>query len=61
MLDLRSTIRLWDFGGECVKIFRGHASYIYSVAAISQSEFASVGEDGCIKIWDLGASRIAQR
>ena len=50
----RSSIRLWDLEGAVLKEWRGHSSYVYSLCTFNVSEFASVGEDGCIKLWSLG-------
>ncbi|KAK5656424.1 hypothetical protein OQA88_4805 [Cercophora sp. LCS_1] len=46
-----STIQLWKITGEQVGTLHGHASFIYSLAALPTGEIVSSGEDRTLRIW----------
>jgi phospholipase A-2-activating protein len=50
---VHSNVILWAFDKpNPVKIFNGHTSFVYSVAALSNGEGAvSSGEDGTVRVW----------
>ncbi|XP_020626455.1 phospholipase A-2-activating protein-like [Orbicella faveolata] len=51
-----STIRRWMCTGECLQVYTGHTSFIYSIAALPDDcgSFVSVGEDRSLRIWKGG-------
>ena len=47
-----ATIRRWRVSGECVQVYNGHESFVYSVCILSSgNEFATTGEDRTLRIW----------
>ena len=52
-------VRLWDVqSGECVRLFTGHHSTVYSLAFSPDGRSLSSGsEDGAVMVWDLGSSQ----
>jgi phospholipase A-2-activating protein len=52
-VNLHSKVILWHFGSTSpVKVYSGHESFVYSVAALSDgSGCVSAGEDSTVRIW----------
>jgi 2OG-Fe(II) oxygenase superfamily/WD domain, G-beta repeat len=48
-------IRLWNTAGGPLAVLEGHAGWVWGLAAIDGTRFASASEDGSVKVWD-GAS-----
>jgi phospholipase A-2-activating protein len=44
-------IYIWSLDGQVLKCLEGHTSFIYSIAELSSSVFASSGEDRSVRVW----------
>lgn len=56
-----ATIRRWRVSGECVQVYNGHESFVYSVCILSSgNEFATTGEDRTLRIWGVSESGCRQ-
>ncbi|KDN51076.1 hypothetical protein RSAG8_00705, partial [Rhizoctonia solani AG-8 WAC10335] len=49
------TVRLWTLGGDVLHQFDGHTSFVYSLAAITETgSLISSGEDRTARVWEDG-------
>lgn len=46
------TLRLWKIPEESQLVFRGHAAHMESCCFISNGEFLSGSDDGCVALWN---------
>ena len=47
-----NTVRMWEMGGSCLSVLRGHTSRIWDVDATSTGEFiASASGDKTVRVW----------
>ncbi len=47
-----STIRIWDFSGNCLQILKGHFECVRCLA-VSQNKIVSGSSDSTVRIWDF--------
>lgn len=46
------TIRRWHLSGECIHVYNGHNSFVYSLALLpNDNGFVTTGEDKTLRIW----------
>ena len=49
-----STLKLWNFEeGKCVKILKGHSSWVICMEILNNSTLMSVSADKTIKMWSI--------
>ncbi|KAJ1308758.1 hypothetical protein OPQ81_004449 [Rhizoctonia solani] len=49
------TVRLWTLGGDVLHQFDGHTSFVYSLAAVTETgSLISSGEDRTARVWEDG-------
>ncbi|XP_039260144.2 phospholipase A-2-activating protein-like [Styela clava] len=49
-----ATVRRWTTTGECLQVYYGHTSFIYSIAMLpGGNEFVTGGEDRSVRVWNL--------
>lgn len=49
-----ATIRRWTTTGECLQVYYGHTSFIYSITVLpGENEFVTGSEDRSVKVWNL--------
>jgi phospholipase A-2-activating protein len=50
-----ATVRLWQLGGECLRVLRASEAYVYAVSILPTGEWLTCSEDRTVRVWS-GAS-----
>ncbi len=46
------SVRLWELGGECLRVLHASDSFVYSVAVLPSGEWMTCSEDRTVRVWD---------
>ena len=45
------TVRLWELGGECLRVLQASESFVYAVALLPTGEWVTCSEDRTVRVW----------
>merc|ERR1719171_1431721 len=54
------TVRLWELGGECLRVLQASESFVYAVALLPTGEWVTCSEDRTVRVWHATSNECMQ-
>ena len=55
------TVRLWELGGECLRVLQASESFVYAVALLPTGEWVTCSEDRTVRVWHATSNEARRR
>ncbi|EOD39562.1 hypothetical protein EMIHUDRAFT_448870 [Emiliania huxleyi CCMP1516] len=55
-----ATVRMWELGGECLRVLQASETFLYSVSVLPGGEWLTCSEDRTVRVWAGGSDDCVQ-